>query len=47
MVFIVLLYFWFACEALGSLPMKMLEKIARYTMVAGSDSAYWHTVLTR
>lgn len=43
----VLLYFWFTGEIRDSAPMKIVEKIARYTMMAGFGSAYGYTVLTR
>ena len=43
----VLLYFWFTGETRESAPMKVVEKIARYTMMAGFGSAYGYTVLTR
>jgi len=43
----VLLYFWFTGETRDSPPMKVVEKIARYTMMAGFGSAYGYTVLTR
>jgi len=43
----VLLYFWFTGETRDSAPMKVVEKIARYTMMAGFGSAYGYTVLTR
>jgi lipoprotein signal peptidase len=43
----VLLYFWFTGEFRESAPMKVVEKIARYTMMAGFGSAYGYTVLTR
>lgn len=43
----VLLYFWFTGEIRESPPMKVVEKIARYTMMAGFGSAYGYTVLTR
>ncbi len=43
----VLLYFWFTGEVRESAPMKVVEKIARYTMMAGFGSAYGYTVLTR
>jgi len=43
----VLLYFWFTGTARESAPMKVVEKIARYTMMAGFGSAYGYTVLTR
>jgi hypothetical protein len=47
MVPCVLLYFWFTGETRESAPMKVVEKIARYTMMAGFGSAYGYTVLTR
>jgi lipoprotein signal peptidase len=43
----VLLYFWFTGTIRESAPMKVVEKIARYTMMAGFGSAYGYTVLTR
>jgi hypothetical protein len=43
----VLLYFWFTGEIRESAPMKVVEKVARYTMMAGFGSAYGYTVLTR
>jgi len=43
----VLLYFWFTGTIRESAPMKIVEKIARYTMMAGFGSAYGYTVLTR
>jgi hypothetical protein len=43
----VLFYFWFTGEIRESAPMKVVEKIARYTMMAGFGSAYGYTVLTR
>jgi hypothetical protein len=43
----VLLYFWFTGEIRESAPMKVVERIARYTMMAGFGSAYGYTVLTR
>ena len=43
----VLLYFWFTGEFRESAPMKVVEKMARYTMMAGFGSAYGYTVLTR
>jgi hypothetical protein len=43
----VLLYFWFTGTIRESAPMKYVEKIARYTMMAGFGSAYGYTVLTR
>jgi hypothetical protein len=43
----VLLYFWFTGDTRDSPPMKIVEKIARYTMMAGFGSAYGYTVLTR
>jgi hypothetical protein len=43
----VLLYFWFTGEIRDSPPMKVVERIARYTMMAGFGSAYGYTVLTR
>lgn len=43
----VLLYFWFTGDIRNSAPMKIVEKIARYTMMAGFGSAYGYTVLTR
>jgi hypothetical protein len=43
----VLLYFWFTGTMRESAPMKVVEKIARYTMMAGFGSAYGYTVLTR
>ena len=44
----VLLYFWFTGGGQReSGPMKYIEKIARYTIMAGFGSAYGYTVLTR
>ncbi len=43
----VLLYFWFTGTIRESAPMKIVEKIARYTMMAGFGSAYGYTILTR
>jgi hypothetical protein len=43
----VLLYFWFTGSIRESAPMKVVEKIARYTMMAGFGSAYGYTILTR
>lgn len=43
----VLLYFWFTGTIRDSAPMKVIEKIARYTMMAGFGSAYGYTILTR
>ncbi len=43
----VLLYFWFTGTIRDSPPMKIVEKIARYTMMAGFGSAYGYTILTR
>ncbi len=43
----VLLYFWFTGDIRESAPMKVVERIARYTMMAGFGSAYGYNVLTR
>lgn len=43
----VLLYFWFTGKQRESSPMKVVEKIARYTMMAGFGSAFGYTILTR
>ena len=43
----VLLYFWFTGTARDSQPMKYVERVARWTMMAGFGSAYGYTVLTR
>lgn len=43
----VLLYFWFTGGARESGPMKVVERIARYTMMAGFGSAFGYTVLAR
>ncbi len=43
----VLLYFWFTGGARESGPMKIVERIARYTMMAGFGSAFGYTVLAR
>ncbi|MCW4036513.1 MAG: hypothetical protein NWE75_04905 [Candidatus Bathyarchaeota archaeon] len=48
MVPCVLLYFWFTGGgARESGPMMVVDKIARYTMMAGFGSAFGYTVLTR
>jgi hypothetical protein len=43
----VLLYFWFTGGAREAGPMKIVDRIARYTMMAGFGMAYGNTVLTR
>lgn len=43
----VLLYFWFTGPERDRAPMNYIEKIARYTMMAGFGAAYGGTVLTR
>jgi hypothetical protein len=43
----VLLYFWFTGGTREAGPMKIIDRIARYTMMAGFGSAYGYTVLTR
>jgi hypothetical protein len=47
MVPCVLLYFWFTGGTRESAGMQIVEKIARYTMMAGFGSAFGYTVLTR
>ena len=47
MVPCVLLYFWFTGPRRDKAPMSYIEKIARYTMMAGFGAAYGGTVLTR
>ena len=48
MVPCVLLYFWFTgAKIRETAPMKVVDKIARYTMMAGFGSAFGYTVLTR
>lgn len=47
MVPCVLLYFWFTGKQREATPMKVVDKIARYTMMAGFGSAFGYTVLTR
>ena len=47
MVPCVLLYFWFTGPERDKAPMNYIEKIARYTMMAGFGAAYGGTVLTR
>lgn len=43
----ILLYFWFTGSIRDSGPMKVVGKVARYTMMAGFGSAYGYTILTR
>ncbi len=43
----ILLYFWFTGTLRDSGPMKVVGKVARYTMMAGFGSAYGYTILTR
>jgi len=43
----ILLYFWFTGTIRDSGPMKVVGKVARYTMMAGFGSAYGYTILTR
>ena len=43
----ILLYFWFTGTIRDSGPLKVVGKIARYTMMAGFGSAYGYTILTR
>jgi hypothetical protein len=43
----VLLYFWFTGPERDKAPMNYIEKVARYTMMAGFGAAYGGTVLTR
>lgn len=43
----ILLYFWFTGTIRESGPMKVVGKVARYTMMAGFGSAYGYTILTR
>lgn len=43
----VVLYFWFTGSYRESAPMKIIDKIARYTMMAGFGSAFGYTILTR
>jgi len=47
MVPCVLLYFWFTGKTREHPAMGIVEKIARYTMMAGFGAAYGYTVLTR
>jgi lipoprotein signal peptidase len=47
MVPCVLLYFWFTGVSRESAGMQIVEKVARYTMMAGFGSAFGYTVLTR
>jgi hypothetical protein len=47
MVPAVVLYFWFTGSYRESAPMKIVDKIARYTMMAGFGSAFGYTILTR
>ncbi len=48
MVPCVLLYFWFTgAKIRETAPMKVVDKIARYTMMAGFGSAFGYTILTR
>jgi len=47
MVPCVLLYFWFTGGTHEFGAMKVIDKIARYTMMAGFGSAFGYTVLTR
>ena len=47
MVPCVLLYFRFTGPERDKAPMNYIEKIARYTMMAGFGAAYGGTVLTR
>jgi len=47
MVPCVLLYFWFTGGSRELGAMKVIDKIARYTMMAGFGSAFGYTVLTR
>jgi len=42
-----LLYFWFTGGERRAGPMRYVNKIARYTMMAGFGSAFGYTVLTR
>ena len=43
-----LLYFWFTGAKLReTTPMKVVDKVARYTMMAGFGSAFGYTILTR
>ena len=43
----VLLYFWFTRGDKISGPMLIVDKIARYTMLAGFGAAFGNTVLAR
>lgn len=47
MVPCVLLYFWFTGGYKEKTAMKIIDRIARYTMMAGFGSAFGYTVLTR
>jgi hypothetical protein len=47
MVPAVVMYFWFTGSYRDSAPMKVVDKIARYTMMAGFGSAFGYTILTR
>lgn len=48
MVPCVLLYFWFTGIGVKRVgPMKVIDRIARYTIMAGFGSAFGYTVLTR
>lgn len=43
----ILLYFWFTGSVRDTGPLKVIGKVARYTMMAGFGSAYGYTILTR
>jgi hypothetical protein len=43
----VLIYFWFTSADSRPGFMKYVDKLARYTMMAGFGSAFGYTVLTR
>lgn len=43
----VVIYFWFTGFETRPAPMKVIDTIARYTMMAGFGSAFGYTILTR
>ncbi|MCX6648150.1 MAG: hypothetical protein NTV61_02005 [Candidatus Bathyarchaeota archaeon] len=47
MVPCVVLYFWFTGSYRESGPMKIIDKVARYTMMAGFGAGFGYTILTR
>jgi lipoprotein signal peptidase len=47
MVPCVVLYFWFTGSYRDSTPMKVIDKVARYTMMAGFGAGFGYTILTR